>query len=296
MTASGVADTDIRPLTAAEFDRIRALAREKFGLDLRPGKEQLVAARLGKQLRRLGLRTFADYYSYVRAEPSGGALVEMIDALTTNHTSFLREQPHFDFLRSRVLPEWQGRPRLDIWSAACATGEEPYSIAISVLEQSGGAPRPQVRILATDISTRALDTARRGVYQAGRLEGMSQAAIHKYFLRGEGRWRGWYRLRPAVAEMVEFQRVNLNEPLPSLPRFGVIFCRNVMIYFDRETQERLVARLAGCLEPGGYLFTGHSESLLKIAQPLDYVQPAVYRKAPVNTQPAGAGRSERCAR
>jgi len=293
MSAPGVAEVEIRPLTAGEFDRIRALAREKFGLDLRPGKEQLVAARLGKQLRRLGLRTFREYTDYVLAEPTGQALIEMIDALTTNHTSFLRERAHFDFLRSKVLPEWQGRPTLDIWSAACATGEEPYSIAISVLEEWGEAPRSKLRILATDISTRALDTARRGVYQAERLEGLAPATIQRYFLRGEGQSRGWYRLRPKVLEMVEFRRVNLNEPLPSLPRFGAIFCRNVMIYFDRETQERLVARLAECLEPGGYFFTGHSESLLKTGQPLAYVQPAVYRKPPTRSGAAGVGPSVR---
>jgi chemotaxis protein methyltransferase CheR len=296
VSASTLADVEIRPLTAVEFDRIRELAHVKFGLDLRPGKEQLVAARLGKQLRRLGLTTFGDYYSYVLADPTGQAMVEMIDALTTNHTAFLRERAHFDFLRSKVLPEWRGRPSLGIWSAACATGEEPYSIAISVLEEWGDAPRPQIRILATDISTRALATAGRAVYQAERLEAMAPATIPRYFLRGEARWRGWYRLRPPVQKMVEFRRLNLNEPLPPLPRFGVIFCRNVMIYFDRETQERLVGRLAECLEPGGYLFTGHSESLLKTAQPLAYVQPAVYRKLPARTQPAGAGGSERCDR
>jgi chemotaxis protein methyltransferase CheR len=294
VNASGLADAEIRPLTPAEFDRIRELAYREFGLDLKPGKEQLVAARLGKQLRRLGLRTFRDYYAYVLSEPTGQAMMEMIDALTTNHTAFLRERSHFDFLRSRVLPEWQGRPSLDIWSAACATGEEPYSIAISILEEWSGAARPPVRILATDISTRALETASRAVYQADRLEGMAPATIQRYFLRGEGRWRGWYRVRPAAQKMVEFRRLNLNEPLPPLPRFAVIFCRNVMIYFDRETQERLVGRLAECLEPGGYLFTGHSESLLKTGYPLAYVQPAVYRRMPVRTHPAGAGGREKC--
>jgi chemotaxis protein methyltransferase CheR len=283
MSPSVLADVEIRPLTAGEFDSIRKLAHEKFGLDLRSGKEQLVAARLGKQLRRLRLRTFHDYYKYVLAEPTGQALIEMIDALTTNHTAFLREGAHFDFLRSKVLPAWHERPSVDIWSAACATGEEPYSIALSLLEEWGSARRPQVRILATDISTRALETAGRAVYQAERLEGMPPATMQRHFLKGEGRWQGWYRLRPPVREMVEFRRLNLNEPFPSLPQFGAIFCRNVMIYFDRDTQERLVERLAARLEPGGYLFIGHSESLLKSTLDLTYVQPAVYRKT------AGAG-------
>jgi chemotaxis protein methyltransferase CheR len=289
-------DHEFRPLTASEFERIRELAHEKFGLDLRPGKEQLVSARLGKQLRRLGLRTFRDYYAHVLAEPTGQALVEMIDALTTNHTSFLREKSHFDFLRSRFLAEWQDRSPLEIWSAACSTGEEPYSIAISLLEEWGGSLRQPVRILATDISTRALEIAGRAVYQADRLEGMAPGTVRKYFLRGQGQWQGWFRLRPHVQKMVEFRRLNLNEPFPRLPRFAVIFCRNVMIYFDRETQDGLVRKLAECLEPGGYLFTGHSESLIKSAHPLAYVMPAVYRKLPSRNHPAGAGGSQSCER
>ncbi len=290
MNGAAPASAEIRPLTAAEFGRIRALAYQKFGLDLRQGKEELVAARLGKQLRRLGLRTFRDYCAYVESEATGQAMVEMIDALTTNHTSFLREAAHFEFLRSTVLKEWRDRPWLDVWSAACATGEEPYSIAISLLEQLGSARQPRVRILASDISTRALDTARSAVYQAERLEGMPQAVMQRHFLKGDGRWRGWYRLRRAVREIVEFRRMNLNEPFPELPKFGVIFCRNVMIYFDRETQDRLVAKMIERLEPGGYLIIGHSESLLKTVQPLAYVQPAVYRKT------ASAGGGDRCGR
>jgi chemotaxis protein methyltransferase CheR len=296
MSAAGLAGIEIRPLTAAEFESIRALARQKFGLDLRSGKEQLVAARLGKQLRRLGLRTFHQYYDYVRAEPTGQALVEMIDALTTNHTSFLRERSHFDFLRAQAMPAWRGRAAVDIWSAACSTGEEPYSLAISMLEEWPGPERPQVRILATDISTRVLDTARRGVYQADRLEGLAAATVQRYFLRGDGRWKGWYRLRPAVLEMVEFRRLNLTEPFPALPRFSAIFCRNVMIYFDRETQDRLAARLAECLEPGGYLFIGHSESLLRTASELQYVQPAVYRRMPAGSPPVSTGGGGKCGR
>jgi chemotaxis protein methyltransferase CheR len=296
MNESGLAGADIRPLTSAEFEQIRRLARENFGLDLRSGKEQLVAARLGKHLRRLGLRTFREYCAWVLADTTGEEMTGMIDALTTNHTAFLREPAHFHFLRSRVLAEWRGRPSLEIWSAACATGEEPYSIAVSVLEELGNAPGPQVHILATDISTKALETAERAVYPAERLAGMNQETIRRHFLKGRGRWREWCRLRPPVREMVEFRRLNLNETFPALPRFGVVFCRNVMIYFDRETQERLVGRLAACLEPGGYLFTGHSESLLRTVHPLEYVQPAIYRRTPVDAPAVLSAKASKWAR
>ncbi|MGE5644267.1 MAG: CheR family methyltransferase [Acidobacteriota bacterium] len=267
----------IRPLTDAEFEQIRLLAYNKFGLDLRDGKQQLVSARLGKHLRRLGFRNFRDYSDYVKADASGQALTDMIDALTTNFTSFLREPVHFEFLRKTVIPAFRGRGPIEIWSAACATGEEPYSIALSALEEMGDEARHTVRVLATDISTRALETARRGVYPAERLSGIAPEIVRRYFLRGEQRWRGWFRVRKALREMVEFRRLNLTEPFPALPRFAVIFCRNVMIYFNSETQQNLVSRLARSLEPGGFLLTGHSESLLHGSHPLDYVRPATYR-------------------
>jgi chemotaxis protein methyltransferase CheR len=281
----------VRPLTQAEFEQIRALAYAKFGLDLREGKEQLVSARLGKHLRRLNFQTFREYCAHVQADRSGAALAEMIDALTTNFTSFLREAAHFDFLRKTVIPEFHGGAGIKIWSAACATGEEPYSIAISALEELGDGARTEVRILATDISNRALEAARRGVYQVERLAGVPVTVARRYFLKGEQRWQGWFRVNTHVQGMVEFRRLNLNEAFPALPKFAAIFCRNVMIYFNRETQRELVRRLTQCLEPGGYLLTGHSESLAHGTHTLEYVRPAVYRRP---REGARAGRSSRC--
>jgi chemotaxis protein methyltransferase CheR len=275
-------------LTAKEFATIAALAREEFGLELGPGKEQLVAARLGKLMRQRGVKVFGDYYQHVQSDRSGDALVELIDALTTNHTSFFREQAHFDFLVQRIFVEQKGNGPMRIWSAASSTGEEPYTIALTAREHILGQKSGQKhgsqgvilpRILATDISTRVLETARRGMYKAERFQGGLAPWLKKHLLRGEGRWLGWYRMRPEILGMVEFRRLNLIEPLPpDVGRFTVIFCRNVMIYFSRETQEQLVNRLAECLEPGGYLFVGHSESLTGIQHPLQQVQPAVYRK------------------
>lgn len=264
-------------LKANEFDTIAALARSEFGLELGKGKEQLVASRLGKVMRQLNFTTFRDYYRHVQADRSGDALVAFIDALTTNHTSFFREQAHFDFLQSRVFAEC-GRDPMRIWSAASSTGEEPYTIALTAREYFGTQSSSLPQILATDISTRVLETARRGMYRAERFEGKIAPWLKKHLLLGSGRWDGWYRMRPEILSMVEFRRLNLIEPLPDLGLFQVIFCRNVMIYFSRETQAQLVNRLAACLLPGGYLFVGHSESLTGIHHDLQQMQPAVYRK------------------
>ena len=265
-------------LSGRDFERFSSLAKEKFGLDLRRGKEELVAGRLRKKMKELNLSSFAAYYEHVIHDSSGEALVALIDSLATNHTSFLREAAHFEFLRNQILPAFQAGSRLRVWSAACSSGEEPYSIAVTLLEALGTAAFQRTGILATDISSKVLQSAAQGIYSAERLQTVPADWHRKYFLRGEKQWQGFLRVRPEVGRMVEFRRVNLVESLPQLGLFHVIFCRNVMIYFDNATQELLVNRLAACLEPGGYLFVGHAESLTGIAHPLDYVKPAIYRK------------------
>jgi len=276
-----------RPLRGSEFAKIRKLAYDTFGLDLKAGKETLVSTRLAREIRQSGCATFDQYYRRVVEDRSGESLISLIDALTTNHTAFFREPPHFDFLRERFLPGHAGRGNIDIWSAACSSGEEPYSIAMCLLEELGAASKQRVRILATDISTRVLGKASRGVYPAERFEGMPALQLRRHFLRGEGRWEGWCRVKKDVRDLVEFRRLNLLDPLSQAGCFGLIFCRNVMIYFDKPTQQRVVRRLAGCLSPGGYLFTGHSESLTGIEHGLRYVQPAVYQKPPFENPERG---------
>jgi chemotaxis protein methyltransferase CheR len=268
----------VRPLTDSEFANISRLAYEKFGLELKPEKHELVTARLGKKVRAAGCRSFQEYYQRVVEDRTGEALIEMIDALTTNFTNFMREPAHFEFLRKEVLPAWISRDSVRIWSVACSTGEEPYTIAFSLLDALNNAGRPDIRILATDISSRALREAHRGAYRAARLESLPAAWLRTYFLRGERKWEGWYRVKPEVARMIEFRRLNLIEPFSHSPSFSAILCRNVMIYFDKPTQQKLVQRLAAQLEPGGYLFIGHSESLTGIDHPLAYVRPTIYRK------------------
>jgi chemotaxis protein methyltransferase CheR len=277
--------TELR-LTATEFHQIRDLAYQRFGLDLKSGKEALVAARLGKKLRKLGFRTFAEYHRHVLADSTGDALIELIDALTTNHTSFLRERAHFEFLSRAANEEFRDVSTLRIWSAACSSGEEPYSIAMCLAEASPKSPTRLFRILATDISTRVLDTARRGVYPESRFNDVPESWRRAHLLRGRGGSTGFYKVKPQLSQLVEFTRLNLIEPFPARQPFHVIFCRNVMMYFDKPTQQSIVQRLSGCLEPGGYLFVGHSESLTGVQHDLHYVRPATYR----NQKPEGGSK------
>ncbi|MEO7142458.1 MAG: protein-glutamate O-methyltransferase CheR [Bryobacteraceae bacterium] len=282
LEASPPAPGAIPTLTPREFAEVRRLAHRKFGLDLRAGKEQLVSGRLAKKLRAGGHRSFAGYLEAVAGDSSGRALVEMIDALTTNHTGFLRERAHFDLL-GELLAQFAGRDRIDVWCAAASTGEEPYTLACLLAEKLSGDAGKYTRptgfhIAATDISTRALDKARRAIYPWDAVRALPEPWLRAHFLRGGGRSEGWYRVKPRLAAHVDFGRLNLIERYSHARPFPVIFCRNVMIYFDKPTQEAVVARLAEWLEPGGYLFVGHAESLAGVTHGLEYFRPAVYRK------------------
>jgi chemotaxis protein methyltransferase CheR len=283
--SSGAGNPELK-LTAGEFRQISDLAYQRFGLDLKRGKEALVAARLGKKLRQLGFHTFAEYHRHVLADATGDALVELIDALTTNHTSFLRERAHFEFLGRAANEELRAATTLRIWSAACSSGEEPYSIAMCLAEALAHSPARDFRIRATDISTRVLATAQRGVYPAGRFEEVPDAWRRAYLLRGQRESEGFYKVKPELAGRIEFERLNLIEPFPRRELFHAIFCRNVMMYFDKPTQQSIVQRLTACLERGGYLMVGHSESLTGIEHALEYVRPATYR----NQKPEGGSR------
>jgi chemotaxis protein methyltransferase CheR len=276
-------------LSAHEFRQIRDLAHQRFGLDLKSGKEALVAARLGKKLRKLGFQSFSEYHRHVLADSSGDALIELIDALTTNHTSFLRERAHFEFLARAANEEFREVSALRVWSAACSSGEEPYSIAMCLEEALVRTPERGFRILATDISTRVLDTARRGVYPEGRFADVPEPLRRAYLLRGRGESKGFYRVKPGLAQRIEFDRFNLIEPFTERGLFHVIFCRNVMMYFAKPTQQDIVQRLNARLERGGYLFVGHSESLAGVEHGLHYVRPATYR----NQKPESGSKSWR---
>jgi chemotaxis protein methyltransferase CheR len=274
-------------LAAREFDRIRRFLHAHAGIALSEGKEELVAVRLGRFLGPRKLRSFGEYMDRVEADRSGALLVEMIDALTTNHTGFFREPAHFGYLRRQILPALRNRPRIEIWSAACSTGEEPYSIALALLEELGPSAQTRVRILATDISTRVLAKAKAGVYPAERTSGLTPDLLRKYFVKAAAPEGALYTVRPEVRALVEFGRMNLMEPPAHSRVFPLLLLRNVMIYFDRPTQEALIGRLSRHIEPGGHLFIGHSESLAPVRHGLEYVQPAVYRKPAAGVRRGG---------
>jgi len=275
--------TEAKDLTKREYQLIAALVYEKSGINLGDQKMQLVRTRLNKRLREGNFRTFREYYQFVKEDESGRELTALIDAISTNTTHLFRENKHFEFLAERfdewLSPEARRREPIRIWSAGCSSGEEPYSIAITAREALERNRRGQVKILATDISTRVLAKAQEGVFDAERLATVPKSYRRKYFQRKGPRDAERFEIVPAVRELITFARFNLMTPqFPFRNPFDVIFCRNVMIYFDKPTQEGLVRRYAHALRPGGYLLIGHSESLNSISHELAYVAPTIYRK------------------
>ncbi len=268
------------PLTmeTRHFEQIRLMVYDFCGVDLQ-GKEVLVGTRLGKKVRDLGFSSFESYCQQVGQNPAGELFTSMIDALTTNHTSFFREQQHFDLLRNVVLPELPNDSQISIWSAACSSGEEPYTIAFSLLDALGEAAFSRTSILATDISTRALQQAQRGLYPISRLGSLPAGLMRRCLLKGVGEYANHCLVKRELRALIRFARFNLLDDCSSLGPFQVIFCRNVMIYFDRQTQEAVVNKLASRLCPGGYLLIGHSESLNGVKHALQYIAPATYRNA-----------------
>lgn len=264
-------------LTDSQFARISALVHSQCGINLHDGKKELVRARLAKRLRTLGLPDFEAYMQLLRND-SGTELVAMLDALSTNLTSFFRETDHFRYLAERILPR-QTNSRLRIWSAGCSSGEEPYSIAMQLAETLPRLEQWDVKILATDLSTRVLEQARQGVYAREKLQGLPAPISQRHFEPAPG--GGGLQVREGLRRLVHFARLNLMDPWPMRGPFDVIFCCNVMIYFDKPTQSRLVARFWDLLHPGGTLFIGHSESLTGIRHRFVYRQPTIYaRPAP----------------
>jgi chemotaxis protein methyltransferase CheR len=266
---------DVRPLDPREFEQIRRLAYDTFGLDLRDGKQELVSARLRRLVRAGGFHSYQEYYRHILADRTQTGLAAMIDALTTNHTSFLREPEHFRYLKETVAPQLAGHGRIDVWSAACATGEEVWSLVFLLDEALAG---QGVRVLGTDISNRALTQARLAQYPAERVAVLPRHWHSRYLERLSGERQGWYRVAAPYRACAEFRRLNLMEPFAWPRPFPVVFCRNVMIYFDKPTQEKVVAKLAAAVAPGGYLFVGHAERLTGVRHALEYQRPAVYRK------------------
>ena len=266
-------------LDQACFEKVSRVLHQYAGITLNTGKQELVRSRLGKRMRATGIFGFKEYLKYVENDATGRELHEMIDALTTNKTSFFREEQHFDYLRTCVLPKMQAANRkLRIWSAGCSTGEEPYTLAIVLRESNPDIDKMDVKILATDISSRVLACARKAEYTEDKLSDLPPGMLQKYFTPVDGEPSGSWRVNDSVRKMVTLANVNLMNQWSMHGPFQIIFCRNVMIYFDRPTQMHLVRRFWDMLDHGGYLFVGHSESLLGSADGFKYARPAVYTK------------------
>jgi len=269
----------VAEISEAQFTAISELTYRVCGINLQSGKQGLVKTRLAKRLQTVGASDFDAYLEYLQDDASGAEMVAMLDALTTNKTSFFRENQHFDYLRREVLPPLVGSSSpLRIWSAGCSTGEEPYTLALLLHEEVPNLKQRNARILATDISTRVLAKAREGVYDEAVVRDIPPHLLGKHFTCVRTSAPRAFRVSGELQSLIRFARLNLMEPWPMRGPFDVIFCRNVMIYFDRPTQQRLVQRYWELLRPGGHLFVGHSESLTPLEHRFRYVQPAVYVK------------------
>jgi chemotaxis protein methyltransferase CheR len=253
---------------------------DRCRIRLHDGKEALIRSRLGKRLRHHGFTSLGEYCDYLKKDANEEELTLLVDALTTNFTNFLREEAHFDFLVKTALPQLVGtkQKKFNVWSAACSTGEEPYTISFYLNEHFPVDSGWDWNITASDISTKVLAKALEGVYQADRLEPVPQEWLRKYFQKGVGKWEGHYRIKRWIADRVHFRNLNLIENYQHTQSFEVVFCRNVMIYFDRHTQQDLVNRICRHIVPGGYLLIGHSESLNGLDVPLRCIQPSIYRR------------------
>ena len=254
-----------RMITDDEFRQLRALIHRHTGIALSDHKRALVCSRLSRRLRHYQFTRYAQYYELLcHGDPDGVELMEMINAITTNKTDFFREAHHFQFLTEHVFPEHRKKKtrRLRLWSAATATGEEAYSLAVTVREAFADAADWDIKILATDIDTRVLAHAHAGVYTVEQAGPITHPLLRRYFLKGHGDFNNRVCVKPGLKTLIRFRQLNLlNDPWPMRAPFDIIFCRNVLIYFDKATQRRLLERMAGMLSPHGFLMLGHAEAI-----------------------------------
>ncbi len=270
-------------LSKRDFARLSRFIYDTCGIKMPEVKATMLEARLQKRLRALGMRNFTEYCDFLFS-PQGTEqeLVSMLDVVTTNKTDFFREPDHYDQLTQKVLPEWLTRhegARLSIWSAGCSTGEEPYTLAMVLTEFGLRHPGFDFQILATDLSTRVLEKAKAAIYAEAQVEPVPLELKKKYLLRSKDRSSGMVRIVPELREKVRFHRLNfMDEDFGMREQMDIIFCRNVIIYFDRPTQERLLQRFHRQMKPGAFIFMGHSETLSGLDVPLVSVYPTVYRR------------------
>ncbi len=268
--------------TQEEFNFLRKIVNDRTGIVVVDEKIDMFYSRLARRVRKLGLPSFKQYCDVIRDEKDGLEAAQLINAITTNLTSFYREGYHFEFLSKSLVPELirtdPKQKRLRIWSAGCSTGEEPYSIAVTLNQLGLPAKGWDIEILATDIDSNVLEHAARGVYGLDQIQSIPDQYVRSGFLKGKGGRFGKVRVKQDVRNLVKFAQLNLNSEW-SLPEpMDVVFCRNVIIYFDTESKKKLVDRIAENLKTEGYLFIGHSESLFRVSNRLELVGKTIYRK------------------
>ncbi len=269
--------------TDIDFNHIRDLVVEKTGIVLTDNKKELVYSRMSRRLRDLGLSTFSEYRSFI-ATGNEVEMEQFTNAITTNLTSFFREKHHFDFLKNEFMPQFLGGKSrgnsLRVWSAGCSTGEEVYSIAMTLKESIPDAQRLDIKLLATDLDSDVLSTAKNGVYKLERVTNLPKEQLRRWFMLGEGSQGGNVKVSKELRALITFRQLNLMEPWPMTRKFDLIFCRNVLIYFDKNMQKRLVNRFSDNLKDEGRLVVGHSENLSKVSERLTLLGKTIYMRSP----------------
>ena len=267
--------------TRKDFDFLRRLSNSHTGIVVSDDKFDMFYSRLARRVRALKLADFAAYCDYLESPAGEAETTELINAVTTNLTAFFRENHHFEYLRDHAIPDRMraagaGR-NIGIWSAGCSTGEEPYSLGMTVGEMASQLHGWNVNIEATDIDSDVVEKAARGIYRGDRVEGLPKSRLRQWFLKGTGSREGSVRIKPDLRRRIDFGLLNLMLPWQQEPK-DIIFCRNVIIYFDKESKAKLVDRFADVLKPGGYLFIGHSESLFKVTDRFELIGKTIYRR------------------
>ncbi|MBP3416022.1 MAG: protein-glutamate O-methyltransferase [Spirochaetaceae bacterium] len=275
-----------KTLSEAEFKKIAAYIEKNVGIKMPPEKRLMMQSRLSSRLKALHLDSYKQYIDYVFSgkDKDNHEIIMMIDAMTTNLTEFFREPQHFDFMKGTVLPQYaaQGRNQIKIWSAGCSTGQEPYTLSMVMASYIKNNPLSSIRdysVLATDISTKVLDKAASAIYPMDAVKGIPKEIMHQYFLKGKDPANPAVRLKQDIRSHVNFMRLNfMDEDYGFRDTLQIIFCRNVLIYFDKQNQEKVIRQFLRYLEPGGYLFLGHSETIFGMTLPFKTVAPTVFQR------------------
>ena len=273
-----------KELSPAEFKKIATYIEKNVGIKMPPEKRLMMQSRLSARLKALKMNSYQEYIDYVFSRGSNSdEIIMMIDAMTTNLTEFFREPQHFEYMKQEMLPRYarEGRNSIKLWSAGCSTGQEPYTLSMVMTDfiNSNGGPLRNYSILASDISTKVLDKASTAIYPRDAIKGIPIDILRKYFLKGKNPQNPVVRIKPEIRNKVNFMRLNFMDSNYGIKEtFQIIFCRNVLIYFDKANQEKVIRQFLNYLEPGGYLFLGHSETIFGMDLPFQTVSPTVFQK------------------